>query len=432
MKPFLILLWTISAMLSAETRIFSLCEGNFGTPNASLWSINESGGEAGGPLVWDENTNPLGDVGQSMTIVNNEKLYLIMNNSHSIEILNLMGESQSYSGSIPLPAASPRYLVANSSGSTGYVSCWNLSGIVVIDLNTDTISDTILVGGMPEMMVIHDEKMYATIAMNSDWSTSNRVISVDLATNTVADSFTVVPGPTTLLLKDESLFVASTYYDESWNTYAGNSKINLTSGEVLTYDAGLTFDYGLDLVQVGNDVYRIYNNGIAPLNDDLSINADLKIGDFPGLYSVNAYNNKLYFGLTDYVAPDNMYKTNEDGVVMSEYNVGALPGSFAFYTYGTESVDTQISANQFSIMSNFPNPFNPKTFIQFSVETQTMTSLQVFNMNGSLVETLIEPSKLKVGDHLYQWNAKNHSSGIYFAILNMNGQTHVQKMSLIK
>ena len=106
MKKMALILFIFSSMLFATTRIFTLCEGNFGTPNASLWSINESGSQSEGPIYWDENSNPLGDVGQSMTIVNDEKLYIIMNNSHSIEILNLMGSNQTFSGSIPLPSSS--------------------------------------------------------------------------------------------------------------------------------------------------------------------------------------------------------------------------------------------------------------------------------------------------------------------------------------
>ncbi|MBL7013916.1 MAG: T9SS type A sorting domain-containing protein [Candidatus Marinimicrobia bacterium] len=432
MKKMSLILFISSSMLFATTRIFTLCEGNFGTPNASLWSMNESSSQSEGPIYWDENSNPLGDVGQSMTIVNHEKLYMIMNNSHSIEILNLMGSNQTFSGSIPLPSAAPRYMVANESGSTAYVSCWNLSGIIVIDLLTDTITDTISVGGMPEMMVMHDGNIYTSIAMNSDWSSSDRVIRVDVTTKTVVDSFTVIPGPAALLLKDDFLFVASTYYDANWNTFAGNSKIDLSTGNVLTYDAGMTFDYGSDLVQVNDDIYRIYTNGIAPLNDDLSINIDSKIGDFPGLYSVSTQDDKIYFGSTDYTAPDHVYVTDADGIIISEYTVGALPGSFAFYQYNIESVNQDASPTTFTLMANYPNPFNPSTHIQFSIETQTNVSLMVFDIHGVLIESLIDNRIFNTGLHTINWNAHHFPSGIYFAVLNIEGQSQIQKMSLVK
>ncbi len=432
MKKMALILFIFSSMLFATTRIFTLCEGNFGTPNASLWSINESGSQSEGPIYWDENSNPLGDVGQSMTIVNDEKLYIIMNNSHSIEILNLMGSNQTFSGSIPLPSAAPRYMIANENGSTGYVSCWNVNGIIVIDLLTDTIMDTISVGGMPEMMVMHNGNIYTSIAMNSDWSSSERIISVDVSTKTVVDSFTVVPGPAALLLKDESLFVASTYYDDSWNTYAGNSKIDLSTGNVTTYDAGMTFDYGPDLVQVGVDVYRIYTNGIAPLNDDLSINSDSIIGEFPGLYSVSVHNDNIYFGSTDYMAPDNVYVTDADGTIISEYTVGALPGSFAFYEYNVESVNQDVSPTTFTLMANYPNPFNPSTHIIFSIEKQTMATLMIYDIHGAFIESLIDNKIFDTGLHTINWNANYLSSGIYFAVLNIEGKIQMQKMSLIK
>ncbi len=419
-------------MLFATTRIFTLCEGNFGTPNANLWSINESDWQSEGPIYWDENSNPLGDVGQSMTIVNDEKLYIIMNNSHSIEILNLMGSDQTFSGSIHLPSAGPRYMVANESGSTGYISCWNLSGIIVIDLLSDTITDTISVGGMPEMMVMHDGKIYTSIAMNSDWSTSDRVISVDVSTKAVIDSFIVVPGPAALLLKDESLFIASTYYDANWNTYAGNTKIDLSSGDIITYDAGITSDFGPDLLEINNQVYRIYNGGIAPLDDDLSLNPSEQIGSFPGIYSAISNGNNLYFGLTDYVAPDDLIVTDLSGLQLAQFNVGALPGSFGFYSYNVESVSHKPTLDSFRLMPNYPNPFNPTTHIQFSVGIQSIVSLQIFNINGVLIETLFDHATYSNGTHSIQWNASHRPSGVYFTVLNINGHTQIQKMGLVK
>ena len=127
---------------------YTLCEGNFQTPNASLWSIN-SAGNLDGPIHWDENSNPLGDTGQSLTI-HDKKLFIVMNNSHTIEVMNLAGGAQ-YSTTINLPSASPRHMFAE--GEKGYVTSWALNAILILNLNTMEAVDTIEVNGMPEHII---------------------------------------------------------------------------------------------------------------------------------------------------------------------------------------------------------------------------------------------------------------------------------------
>ena len=85
----------------------------------------------------------------------------------------------------------------------------------------------------------------------------------------------------------------------------------------------------------------------------------------------------------------------------------------------------------FSILSNYPNPFNPTTTIQFSVSTMTIASLGIFNISGKLVETLVH-GDFEAGEHEVIWNALNHSSGIYFVELTSGKNRSVQKLVLLK
>ena len=76
MKKLLIVVLLIHVVVFAQSNTFILCEGNFNTPNSTLWMLNEELDQITGPIYWDPNVNPLGDTGQSMTIYNN-KLYII-------------------------------------------------------------------------------------------------------------------------------------------------------------------------------------------------------------------------------------------------------------------------------------------------------------------------------------------------------------------
>jgi hypothetical protein len=86
-----------------------------------------------------------------------------------------------------------------------------------------------------------------------------------------------------------------------------------------------------------------------------------------------------------------------------------------------------------SLFPAFPNPFNPVTTIRFdiSVESLQAASLQIFDLQGRLVVTLVKGDFI-MGEHEIQWNASNYSSGIYFAELVSGNFRRVQKLVLMK
>jgi len=65
------------------------------------------------------------------------------------------------------------------------------------------------------------------------------------------------------------------------------------------------------------------------------------------------------------------------------------------------------------------------------VETLDLTSLQVYNIKGQLVETLVN-EQLKPGKHQVQWNPVNLSSGTYVVKLKSGERTFTQKITYIK
>ena len=96
---------------------------------------------------------------------------------------------------------------------------------------------------------------------------------------------------------------------------------------------------------------------------------------------------------------------------------------------------------KFALHLPYPNPFNPITTIRFNIAVETLprnnrdrghaTSLQIFNITGRLVETLVN-GDFVAGKHEVIWDASNHSSGIYFAELVSGENRSVQKLVLLK
>ena len=100
---------------------------------------------------------------------------------------------------------------------------------------------------------------------------------------------------------------------------------------------------------------------------------------------------------------------------------------------GTEENDIEI-CNQ-RLLNNYPNPFNPTTTINFSLQSNTEVELTVYNIKGQKIKTLIKNEFIK-GTHSIIWNGddesgKNVSSGVYFYKLNVNGKTEAMKKCLL-
>jgi len=85
---------------------------------------------------------------------------------------------------------------------------------------------------------------------------------------------------------------------------------------------------------------------------------------------------------------------------------------------------------------NFPNPFNPSTTIQFTIGNVDNVRLNVYNVRGQLVKTLINDVK-EAGNHAVVWNGDDHSgnsvsSGIYFYRMETSAGSEVRRMVLMK
>lgn len=83
------------------------------------------------------------------------------------------------------------------------------------------------------------------------------------------------------------------------------------------------------------------------------------------------------------------------------------------------------------LVSNYPNPFNPTTTVNFSTTSTGLVKVEVFNQIGQLVSNLHNGNPT-AGKHAIQWNAQNASAGTYFIRVSQNGETLSSKMLLSK
>ncbi len=379
---------TIFQISLAQNFTYILCEGNFNTTNASLWQLTGTS-ELIGPVHWNFTDNPLGDVGQNLKVYQ-EKLFIVMNNSNSLEVMSL-SNGATYERTIDLPFAGPRDIAFVNNHA--YITCWYLPGILSLDLNTWQIDDTIFINGLPDNIIADDGKLYTSIAMNADWSPSDKVLALESVSGefTPADTFTVITGPNQLLLYENKLFVLSTYYDDTWNTYTGTSCINLETNQVTKREQGLSFNFCDDLALINDKIYRSYNGGVAPLADSLTIDTNKIIGNYAGIYSMAFDGKNIFIGLSDYSAPDQVVILDTLGNEINTLNVGVCPGSFAFYQQPNAEIFTDEKngiLSDFLLMTNYPNPFNSNTIIPFYLKNTNLVQLTIYNLKGELIATI--------------------------------------------
>ncbi len=86
---------------------------------------------------------------------------------------------------------------------------------------------------------------------------------------------------------------------------------------------------------------------------------------------------------------------------------------------------------EFTLQSNYPNPFNAKTVIRYQLPVVSRVKLEVFNLLGERVATLVD-GRQQTGYRSVVWDASEVSSGIYFYKLTAGDFTETKRMMLVK
>jgi hypothetical protein len=87
---------------------------------------------------------------------------------------------------------------------------------------------------------------------------------------------------------------------------------------------------------------------------------------------------------------------------------------------------------KYELAQNYPNPFNPSTSISFTLATDEMVSLKVYDIVGREVASLLSNAPTSRGSHTVMFNASNLASGIYLYKLQAGSVVSIRKMVLVK
>ncbi|TFH64068.1 MAG: T9SS type A sorting domain-containing protein, partial [Candidatus Zixiibacteriota bacterium] len=122
--------------------------------------------------------------------------------------------------------------------------------------------------------------------------------------------------------------------------------------------------------------------------------------------------------------------------VQQSYTFGGLGDRIRLTTLTSLSKHSENLPRQFGLAQNYPNPFNPGTSIEFSLPVASRATVDVYNVIGERVTTLLDRF-LPAGRYSINWDGANTdgkpvSSGMYFYRLKAGEFTDTKKMMLVK
>ncbi|MCI0448505.1 MAG: SBBP repeat-containing protein [Chlorobi bacterium] len=181
---------------------------------------------------------------------------------------------------------------------------------------------------------------------------------------------------------------------------------------------------GLDIYEEGDiPCWEIYiyvtgqSTGVGTSNDFLTV----RYSEFGNQLWANRFNG-----------PANGNDAAYSISVRENYPIIYAAGSFA-NDYGIVGITEERPGDVITsgISKSYPNPFNPETRISFNVERESNVKIEVFDILGRTVATLVD-KKLNSGYHSVSWNASGLNSGVYFYRIVTDYASETKKLVLVK
>jgi len=190
-----------------------------------------------------------------------------------------------------------------------------------------------------------------------------------------------------------------------------------------------------DRIEVGDELFAditIRNSGIDELEiENIQIPNENFATDFDG-YEIIQPDEELEIRIifapiiegefSDYVIIESNSLTN---------NQVEIPVSGSSFIINTVEKEHELTSGKFELSSISPNPFNSSTVIRYNVPSEMIVSLQIFNINGQLVDDF-NNQQVSAGKHSVTWNGMGHSAGTYFVKLISGQFSELRKVVLVK
>jgi hypothetical protein len=198
-----------------------------------------------------------------------------------------------------------------------------------------------------------------------------------------------------------------------------------------TYEVSITHDGGQSIRQF---------NGSCRIGTGSDNAGEITGGYLTSTYNVNPETNGVHLSSTsqdsatfNWTAPD--AGTGEVRLYIAGLQGGHSGQNSTIVLVSNEStvgIDDEANIpDKIRVFPNYPNPFNAVTTIGFELPSDVHVTIEVYNIQGQLVETALD-RELPAGYHMLAWDAGDMPSGIYYYSINAGGKVFRESMTLLK
>jgi len=316
-----------------ENGYFITNEGNYNSADGSISFVNEDGIVENDVFVSNNSVTALGDVVQSMSIIE-DYAYIVVNNSNKIEVVT--ADSMKYVSTIDVDF--PRY-IKQVSDDKAYITTWGDGfgkDVKILDLNTNTITGSIECGSGPDAIQVSNE--FAYVCNIGGWSTGNTISVIDINSDIVVSTIEVEEKPNSIKSDANGnvwvLTKGTTEYDENWNTVpiSPGSLVKISNNSIenkLFFPLGY-FPKNLIIDDSGYNLYYSCAGAVYSFNINSSSLSELPIinKEFYGL----GFNGNYIYGAyaSSFTESGWSYRYTSDGLVIDSVNVGIAPNGYCF------------------------------------------------------------------------------------------------------
>ncbi|MBP7309720.1 MAG: carboxypeptidase regulatory-like domain-containing protein, partial [Candidatus Cloacimonetes bacterium] len=178
----------------------------------------------------------------------------------------------------------------------------------------------------------------------------------------------------------------------------------------------LTAQYGLERFKVGVSTSTAVPAAFTIISGATYLEAPIEWTEYT--YDVSSYDGQVYLGI-QCLSNDAWFFMVDDVQV-----------------WAVDNDDPEAPAVVTTLKNNFPNPFNPETTIAFSVKEAMPVTIEIYNVKGQKVKTLVNETKA-AGNYTVPWNGtdsngRSVSSGIYYYKMTAGKYSSTKKMIMMK
>ena len=194
-------------------------------------------------------------------------------------------------------------------------------------------------------------------------------------------------------------------------------------------------DYQSDIQPIFNNncIFCHQNGGSATLN--LATYSGTMTGGWsgPAIIAGDHQNSLLYQRIIQPMGTDGSMPPNDP---LSQSQIDLIAQWIDEGAASSLSTTDVYMPKEYTLHQNYPNPFNPSTVISFSLDKEEFVSIDIYNMTGKHIISLMNGKK-KVGTHNINWNGRDKNdaliaSGQYFYQLRTSSSSTFMKMLFIR